>query len=177
MNTVIVLDNVFEEDYLKKLDELCKGELLQLDSETGSHVGEYTDYEWQMIKNDIRTSPLRLQLLSEIGKYIGTSLPTQDLEPMQLFAKKFTSSSRIGKHKEDPEVYGNWVWMLYLTDETDGELCTEDMRILPKRNRLVIMRTGFYHWVEPCSGQRLNLSGWPFATEQVRALWKRQQKQ
>ena len=63
---------------------------------------------------------------------------------MQLFAKKFTTSSSIGKHKEDPEVYGDWVWdAVSPTDETDGELCTEDMRILPKRNRLVIMRTGF----------------------------------
>ena len=172
MNTVIVADDIFDEDYLQQLDELCKGELLQLDSETGSHVGEYTDYEWQMIKNDIRTSPNRLKLLNAIGKYIGKTLPTKDLEPMQLFAKKFTTSSRIGKHKEDPEVYGDWVWMLYLTDEIDGELCTEDMRILPKRNRLVIMRTGFNHWVESCSGARLNLSGWPFVTKQVRQRWK-----
>ena len=172
MNTVIVADNIFDEDYLQQLDELCKGELLQLDSETGSHVGEYTDYEWQMIKNNIRTSPHRLQLLSEIGEYIGTSLPTKDLEPMQLFAKKFTPSIRIGKHKEDPKVYGDWVWMLYMTDEIDGSLCTEDMTILPKRNRLVIMRTGFDHWVEPCTGSRINISGWPFANEEVRARWK-----
>ena len=80
-HVVIVLDSIFDEDYLQQLDELCKGELLQLDSETGSHVGEYTDYEWQMIKNDIRTSPHRLKLLSEIGEHIGTSLPTKDLEP------------------------------------------------------------------------------------------------
>ena len=53
MNTVIVVDDIFTEEYLEKLDELCKGDLLQLDSETGSHVGEYTDYEWQMIKNNI----------------------------------------------------------------------------------------------------------------------------
>ena len=92
MNTVIVVDGIFAEDYLEKLDELCKGDLLQLDSETGSHVGEYTDYEWQMIKNDIRTSPHRQKLLSEIGKHIGASLPIDDLEPMQLFAKKFTSN-------------------------------------------------------------------------------------
>ena len=62
---VTIIDDVFDEDYLVKLDVLCKGELLQLDSKTGSHVGEYTDYEWQMIKNDIRSSPDRLQLLNE----------------------------------------------------------------------------------------------------------------
>lgn len=172
MKTVTIVDNLFEEDYLEKLDALCKGDLLQLDSETGSHVGEYTDYEWQMIKNNIRTSDERYMLLFEIGEIIGQTLPVHNLEPMQLFAKKFTHSSRIGKHKEDPAVYGDWVWMLYLTDETDGELCTEDMRILPKRNRLVVMRTGFDHWVEPCTGERINLSGWPFITAEVRARWK-----
>lgn len=171
-NTVMIIDNVFDEDYLVKLDVLCKGELLQLDSKIGSHVGKHTDYEWQMIKNDIRTSPNRLQLLNEIGKYINKTLPTEDLEPMQLFAKKFTTSSRISKHKEDPKVYGDWVYMLYLTDENDGELCTDSLRILPKRNRLVLMRTGFEHWVEPCSGSRINISGWPFASKDIRAKWK-----
>ena len=175
--TVTIVDDLFDEDYLEKLDELCKGDLLQLDSDKGSHVGDYTEYEWQMIKNNIRTSDERYMLLSEIGEIIGQTLPVRDLEPMQLFAKKFTPSSFIDRHKEDPEVYGDWVWMLYLTDETDGELCTDDMSILPKRNRLVVMRTGFDHWVNPCSGARINISGWPFATEQVRALWKQKQKQ
>ena len=54
MKTVIVVDDVFEEDYLKKLDKLCEGELKQLDSDTGSHVGDYSEYEWQIVINDIR---------------------------------------------------------------------------------------------------------------------------
>jgi len=168
---VIKIDNVFDLDYLKLLDTFCEGELLRLDS-FGNHVGEYTDYEWQLIKNNLRTSKHRYKLLDKISDIIGSQVPTEHLEPMQLFAKKFTPSSFIDKHKEDPKVYGDWVWMLYLTDETDGELCTEDMRILPKRNRLVIMRTGFDHWVEPCTGERINISGWPFATKQVREKWK-----
>lgn len=172
MKTVIVADGIFDEEYLSKLDELCKGELLQLDSKTGSHVGDYTEYEWQIIRNNIRTSPDRYMLLSQIGEYIGLPIPVNNLEPMQLFAKKFTKTSLIDRHKEDPEIYGDWVWMLYLTDETDGELCTDDITILPKRNRLVVMRTGFEHWVNPCSGPRINISGWPFANEEVRARWK-----
>ena len=172
MKTVIVVDDVFEEDYLKKLDKLCEGELKQLDSDTGSHVGDYSEYEWQIVKNDIRKSYDRLELLHKVSKYIGEPVPYIDLEPLQLFAKKFTPSSHIGKHKEDPAVYGNWVWMLYMTDEIDGSLCTEDMTILPKRNSLVIMNTGFDHWVEPCTGSRINISGWPFANEEVRVRWK-----
>jgi len=172
VKTVTIVDNLFDEEYLLRLDELSKGDLLQLDSSKGNHVGEYTQYEWLMIKNNIRTSEDRYILLDEIGKIIRQPLPAKDLEPMQLFAKKFTPSSFIDKHKEDPEIYGDWVWMLYLTDETDGELCTDDMTILPKRNRLVVMRTGFDHWVNPCSGPRINISGWPFATAEVRARWK-----
>ena len=61
MKTVIVVDDVFEEDYLKKLDKLCEGELKQLDSDTGSHVGDYSEYEWQIVKNDIRKSYDRLE--------------------------------------------------------------------------------------------------------------------
>lgn len=177
MKTVIVADDIFDGEYLLKLDELCKGELLQLDSKTGSHVGDYTEYEWQMIKNNIRTSPDRYRLLSEIGEYIGSPIPVNNLEPMQLFAKKFTKTSIIDRHKEDPEIYGNWVWMLYLTDEIDGALCTDTMKILPKRNRLVLMNTGFDHWVEECSGERINISGWPFMTTEVRDRWKQKQTQ
>ena len=168
---VIIIDNVFDSAYLKSLDSFCEGELLRLDS-SGSHVGEYTDYEWQLIKNNIRTSKDRYELLNKVSEVIGLQVPTEDLEPMQLFAKKFTQSSFIDKHKESPDTYGNWVYMLYLTDETDGALCTDDIRILPKRNRLVVMRTGFDHWVEKCSGSRANISGWPFASKQVREKWK-----
>jgi hypothetical protein len=172
VNTVIVVDDIFDEKYLIELDDLCKGELLQLDSETGNHVGEYTGYEWQIVKNTIRTDQRRLRLLKTVSHFIGYDIPTDNLEPMQLFAKKFTPSSFIDVHKEDPKVYGDWVWMLYLTDEVDGALCTGDMTIIPKRNRLVVMRTGFDHWVESCSGDRINISGWPFATKQVREKWK-----
>jgi len=174
---ITVIDNFLQEEYVDECIELCRGELLQLDSKTGSHVGEYTEYEWQMIKTDIRKHHFRYYLLARIGAVLGFSLPTEDLEPMQLFAKKFDENSFIAPHREDPAVYGGWVWMYYLTDEIDGELITPGMTILPRRNRLVVMTTGEIHSVEPCSGERLNLSGWPFASDQVRALWKQQQKQ
>ena len=172
---IMVIDNVFDNDYLHKLKTQCIGDLLQLDS-SGHHVNEYTEYEWQMIKSDIRNSDLRYQLLSTIGSYIGSKLPTEDLEPMQLFAKKFTKSSFIDPHKEDPKIYGDWVWMLYLTNEKDGALHSEGVSVLPKENRLVLMKTGTLHHVDPCSGDRLNLSGWPFITSQVRDRWKTSQK-
>lgn len=170
-NTVMIIDNVFDESYLQILDGFFLGDCKQLDS-NGSHVGAYAEYEWQLIKNNIRTSKHRYKLLDKVSNLIGVPVPTDDLEPMQLFVKQFTKSSFIDKHFEDPEIYGNWVYMLYLTDENDGELCTDSLRILPKRNRLVLMRTGFEHWVEPCSGSRINISGWPFASKDIRAKWK-----
>ncbi len=68
MKTVIVVDDVFSEEYLKKLDVLCEGEIKQLDSETGSHVGDYSDYEWQIVQNDIRKSYDRIELLHKVSK-------------------------------------------------------------------------------------------------------------
>ena len=170
-NIITIIDNVFDEEYLSTLDKFAEGELLHLDS-SGNHVGDYTEYEWKLIKNNIRTSPDRYKLLNKISSIVGEEVPTEDLEPLQLFAKKFTSTSFIDKHKESPDTYGDWVYMLYLSNEIDGELCTDSLRILPKRNRLVLMRTGFEHWVEPCSGSRANISGWPFATAEVRKKWK-----
>ena len=173
---ITVIDKFLPEQFVDRLYELCTGELLQLDS-NGAHVNEYTEYEWQMIKTTIRTAPERYYLLARIGDIIRLPLPTENLEPMQLFAKKFDENSFIDPHREDPTIYGEWVWMLYLTDETDGHLIVPGMSILPRRNRLVVMNTGQIHSVDPCSGPRLNLSGWPFATKQVRALWKKQPKQ
>lgn len=166
-----IIDNVFSEKELEILDNLCNGELKRLDS-SGNHVNYYTEYEWNLVKSPIRESQHRHFLLKKIGEQLGINLPSEELEPLQLFVKQFDENSFLDKHSEDPNLYGPYVWMLYLTDEIDGELCTDTVKIMPKRNRLVIMETGFDHWVEKCSGKRLNISGWPFITDKVRQKWK-----
>ena len=62
--------------------------------------------------------------------------------------------------------------MFYLTDETDGALKIDGVSILPKRNRLVCMHVDILHEVENCTGDRLNISGWPFASEEPFLRWK-----
>ena len=62
--------------------------------------------------------------------------------------------------------------MLYLTDETDGALRVDGISILPKRNRLVCMHVDILHEVDNCTGDRLNISGWPFASEEPFLRWK-----
>jgi hypothetical protein len=61
--------------------------------------------------------------------------------------------------------------MLYLTDEIDGAFCAEGLSVLPKRNRVLITKVGFEHWVEKCSGTRLNITGWSFCTDEVIKRW------
>ena len=168
---VIIIDDWLDKQTLQLLDTIVKGPTKKLDS-SGNHVNYYTAYEWDLVQCNLRDHDIKKLLFSKLSKLIGQEIPTDNLEPMQLFAKQFDKNSFCAPHSEDPEYYGDWVFMLYLTDEVDGELCTESLKILPKRNRLVLMRTGFEHWVEKCSGARLNISGWPFATKEVRQRWK-----
>jgi Rps23 Pro-64 3,4-dihydroxylase Tpa1-like proline 4-hydroxylase len=55
--------------------------------------------------------------------------------------------------------------MYYLTDEVDGalELPSFEFKLLPMENLCVIMRTGFMHKVNKCSGSRINITGWSYA--------------
>jgi hypothetical protein len=171
--TVIIIDDWLDNATLNVLDDIVKGPLKKLNDKTGSHVNYYTEYDWNLVQCNLRDHEVKDVIFEKLSNIIGKPIPAQDLEPMQLFAKQFDENSYCAPHSEDPKFYGDWVFMLYLTDEVDGELCTEDLKILPKRNRLVLMRTGFEHWVEKCSGTRLNVSGWPFANKEVRNRWKK----
>ena len=173
---VTIIDDWLDEETLSILDAVVQGPTKTLDS-SGNHVNYYTEYEWDLVQCDLREHSSKHVLFAKLSKIIGKHIPTDNLEPIQLFAKQFDKNSFCAPHTEDPKYYGDWVFMLYLTDEIDGALCTPDMRVLPKRNRLVVMHTGFEHWVEKCSGTRLNVTGWPFATAEVRDRWKKQQKQ
>lgn len=120
----------------------------------------------------------------------NTSLPTGSLHHMQYFFKKNNPDAGVAfdLHAEDIKIYGPIVFMLYLSDETDGQLetpCLEDAKedwgngfqdmidtfpirfspttitVYPKRNRCVVMSTGLAHRVRKSNGIRPNISGWP----------------
>jgi hypothetical protein len=171
---IIIIDNFLDNDYLNQLVEMVEqGKRIKLDS-SGPHVmKEKTDYDWYMISSDIRKSDLKNQLLDKIELLTNEKIQNRDsLTPIHLFAKEFDKNSYCAPHFEDPKIYGNWTFMLYLTDEVDGELTAEGISILPKKNRLVLMKTGDIHTVNQCSGRRLNIAGWPYATDEVFNRWK-----
>ena len=75
---------------------------------------EKTDYDWYMLRTELRRSDLRYPLLKKIGEVIGLDLPTEKLNPLQLFAKKFEPErSFCAPHIEDHKIYGDWTYMLY----------------------------------------------------------------
>ena len=169
---IIVEENFLEETELQSLENIIiDAPSRQLD-DTGNHVGSYTEYSWHIIDTELRASPHRLPLLNKLSEIYKQEVPVDDLNMMQLFAKKFDTNSYCAKHSENPKMYGQWVFMLYLTDEIDGNFCTNSLSITPKRNLLIAAETGFEHWVERCSGKRLNITGWSFATTEVIERWK-----
>ena len=171
-NTIIILDNFLQSSYLKELERIVeKGKIKRLD-DTQNHVMSYTQYAWNIITCDLRHSEKRYPLLQKIDTILDCKVPKENLNPIQLFAKEFEADSFCAPHHEDPSLYGPWVFMLYLTNETDGALCAEGLKIIPRRNRFVVMRTGINHWVERCSGRRLNITGWSFASQEVVQRWK-----
>jgi hypothetical protein len=176
-DTLIVCDNFLDQELLNDLTALVQGaETIALNDNDCNHVmEEATAYDWYMLRTELRRSELRYPLLQRIGQVIGLELPTENLNPLQLFAKKFEPTrSFCAPHIEDHRIYGDWTYMLYLTDETDGALRTDGISILPKRNRLVCMHVDILHEVDNCSGDRLNISGWPFANEEPFLRWKGQ---
>ena len=127
-------------------------------------------------------------------------LPEGNLHHMQYFLKQNNPDAPVAfdLHAEDAGIYGPMVFMLYLSDEIDGQLeipteedanedwgkgfqdmidhfpvcfSPETISLLPKKNRCVVMNTGLAHRVRKCSGTRPNISGWPFfKPEQLQSL-------
>lgn len=122
-------------------------------------------------------------------------LPTNNLHHMQYFYKQNDPSSAVAfdLHAEDKKIYGDFVFMLYLSNEDTGaiefpskedarndwskgfqEMCDDfEVRfshytksVLPKKNMCVIAKTGIAHKVYPCKGIRPNITGWPFFKEE-----------
>jgi len=102
--------------------------------------------------------------------------------------KKFEEGDYYALHAENPKIYGDLVYILYLSNEIDGELIfpsREDAKkewskgfqemcnqfnvtfvnktrtILPKLNMCIVMKTGIAHLVRSCNNTRLNICGWP----------------
>jgi Rps23 Pro-64 3,4-dihydroxylase Tpa1-like proline 4-hydroxylase len=114
---------------------------------------------------------------------------TMDIYALNMQYKRFEGTDFYALHAEDSKKYGDLVYILYLTDEEDGELTLpsyddaaaewsngfdemtqqfdisfspETISILPRRNRCIVMRTGIAHKVDACQGRRDSIAGWPW---------------
>ena len=155
-----------------------------------------TNFDYDLLVDpSFRDLPLRHYIFNKINSLVepiwGEKLPDGELYHMQYFFKKNNPDAPVAfdLHAEDIKIYGPIVFMLYLSDEIDGQLETptvEDSKedwdtgfqdmvdnfpvkfspktimLHPKRNRCVVMSTGLAHRVRKCTGLRPNISGWPF---------------
>lgn len=154
-----------------------------------------TNFDYSLLVDaDFRDLPLRHFIFEKLNVLVkdvwGVNLPTGSLHHMQYFFKQNNPESGVAfeLHAEDVKIYGPVVFMLYLSDENDGQLETpsaedaqedwgsgfQDMinsfpirfspstiSVYPRRNRCVVMSTGLAHRVRKSNGSRPNISGWP----------------
>tara|TARA_A100000164_G_scaffold347057_1_gene348183 strand:- start:2509 stop:3066 length:558 start_codon:yes stop_codon:yes gene_type:complete len=112
------------------------------------------------------TQPIITELNKQYKILFNKTITSPGLSSLQFVKKRFVPNKSFYKlHKEIPSIYGECVFMFYLTNEIDGDLVIPEFnyRITPKRNLCVIMRTGYSHLVENCTGEREVITGWSFA--------------
>lgn len=188
------LPNTMVDDILEKMSN---SDEKTLDGADAKHLVGNTYYNYNVL-NDLRhIEEYRTFIIDKLNTLyqpvFGKTAQTQDLSPLNYFFKTFNPKvSKYDLHTESPELFGDAVFMLYLSDEPDGalkipsrsqcmDMMTEGFRdmmskvdvrfagpksIMPTRNKCVVMRVGLAHLVEPCSGARPCITGWNFASDE-----------
>jgi hypothetical protein len=188
------LPNTMVDDILEKMSN---SDEKTLDGADAKHLVGNTYYNYNVL-NDLRhIEEYRTFIIDKLNTLyepvFGKTAQTEDLSPLNYFFKTFNPKvSKYDLHTESPELFGDAVFMLYLSDEPDGALripsrsqCMDmmtdgfrdmmskvDVRfagpksIMPTRNKCVVMRVGLAHLVEPCSGARPCITGWNFASDE-----------
>lgn len=188
------LPNTMVDDILEKMSN---SDEKTLDGADAKHLVGNTYYNYNVL-NDLRhIEEYRTLIIDKLNTLyepvFGKTAQTEDLSPLNYFFKTFNPKvSKYDLHTESPELFGDAVFMLYLSDEPDGalripsrsqcmDMMTEGFRdmmskvdvrfagpksIMPTRNKCVVMRVGLAHLVEPCSGARPCITGWNFASDE-----------
>jgi len=188
------LDESMVNDMLK---DISLAQSKTLDGADAKHLVGKTYYNYNVL-NELRFNKdykhaviERLNTLYQ--KTFNKKATTENLSALNYFFKTFNPKvSKYDLHTESPELFGDAVFMLYLSNESDGALiiptraeCDDIMtegfkemmqkvdvrfagpqQILPKKNMCVVMRVGLAHLVEPCSGLRPCVTGWSFASKE-----------
>lgn len=168
-----------------------------------------TNYHYNNVTNRVENYyEIQQKVLTELNPFyksvFGKTAPTKDLSYMQYFLKTAVPNVSFYDLHSEPSIneehhFGDAVFMLYLSDEIDGEIVfpneeaaqlhitpayketcklievkyvTETISITPKRNRCVVLRTGVPHYVNKCSGMRYCISGMSFADADYKSRWK-----
>lgn len=195
-----IIDNFIDDFYIEEiLNKMKSSEYISLDGNIEKHLVGETNYQYNVYRDNIRNNQdIKDHVFKKLNDFYQTTLNktchTENLNPLNFFTKSFDpDKSFYDLHVEDPQYFGDIVFMLYLTDEEDGELILPDFNdaknlwtpgfqtmvdkidvtyvnktitIKPKRNRCVFVKVGVAHYVRPCSGKRYTLSGWSFASDQ-----------
>ena len=188
------LPNTMVDDILEKMSN---SDEKTLDGADAKHLVGNTYYNYNVL-NDLRhIEEYRTFIIDKLNTLyepvFGKTAQTEDLSPLNYFFKTFNPKiSKYDLHTESPELFGDAVFMLYLSNEPDGalripsrsqcmDMMTEGFRdmmskvdvrfagpksIMPTRNKCVVMRVGLAHLVEPCSGNRPCVTGWSFASDE-----------
>ena len=183
------------------LDTLYSTDSKTKDGAKEAHVISRTLYNYNVFNDNLRNDSATVDMIFDKlnAHFVAQGeqpAPKDNLNGVQFYTKSFEPGKGYYElHVESAELFGEFVFMLYLTDETDGEIVLPSEKdahkdwkpefqhmvdtlpvrfventisVLPKRNRMVCMRVGAPHYVKHCSGSRVCISGWPYASDEYR---------
>lgn len=190
-NNVWLFEHMLDEESLSYLDrEYVNKEfdMIHVNNKDFKPLMADTDMSYRVITMEI-FKPIYDKLNVLTCNEFGVSLAYEKTSGLNMQYKRFEGNDFYALHAEDKSKYGDLVYILYLTNEIDGNLVlpsfedaqpqwsdgfqemTEQFEvgfspttvdIIPKRNRCIVMRTGIAHYVNPCSGRRDSIAGWPW---------------
>tara|TARA_B110000285_G_C14893619_1_gene499744 strand:+ start:96 stop:653 length:558 start_codon:yes stop_codon:yes gene_type:complete len=155
--------NFLDDEYIDNVLKYSQQHSLVEVEQKDTHYEAYADL---LRSRPEFTYPLLSKLNEQYQILFNKKTQTTGMSSLQIVKKRFVPNKSFYKpHKELPTIYGECVFMFYLTDEIDGDLVIPEFnyRITPKKNLCVIMSTGYTHLVEKCSGERQVITGWSFA--------------
>jgi hypothetical protein len=188
-------DNFLSASSLERtLDAINSSTAVEKDSHETNHYIGVTHYNYNVVKHNFRND---IALISEVYSKLNLlyqplldkQVSVESLNGNAFWAKVFNARSNFEMHVETKDIFGEVVFLLYLSDEVDGALILPDehtarqnywtngfqdiyekypvafvgpYKFLPKKNTCLVMRVETAHLVEPCSGLRPTLNGWSF---------------
>ena len=117
------------------IESINNSEHSELDGATRKHAVGETYYNYNVVKTNVRKNrPLVDEVFRKLNQ-LFVSLGDDpidysgDLGYLQFFAKSFNSSSKYDLHAETRGMFGKYVFVNYLSDETSGELVFPDEQL------------------------------------------------